>query len=88
MKRLFKWIGTLLVSVILLAIGFLASFQYLPANQRLVYQACYIEGYETVFCQKLENDEAYLYRVIGSKDGEVVQVEHKIPKVKVGVRKL
>ena len=74
--------------ILLVAIGALGSFQVFPSNSRLVYQACYIEGYETVFCQKLESEEAYLYRVIGTKDGEAVSLEHKIPKVKVGMRKL
>jgi hypothetical protein len=88
LKRLLKLTAIALGCVLLILLGFAISLAIAPINGRLVANACYIEGYETVFCQKGESEDLILYRVLGVKDGYTVQIQHEIKKIKAVERKL
>lgn len=82
--KIAKWLAVLLVSLILIGVGGFISLSLFPLTERVSSNACVIVGYETVFCQKAEDASFYYWRVVGAKDGEVVQIERKIPKLQVG----
>jgi len=88
MKTVFKLIATVLLLLVPLTIGAWISFQVAPVSQRVAFNACMVVGYETVFCDRKQDDSFYYFNVVGVRGQEIVQVTHRIPKKKIGMREL
>jgi hypothetical protein len=80
MKRVLKWIGVLIVSLVLIIAGMLISLSAFPISQRISGNACYVQGFETVFCKRGEDKEYVYYHVVVNNGKEVVEIARKIPK--------
>lgn len=84
LKRVAKWLLVLTLSLVLIGVGGFISLTLFPFTERVSANACVIVGYETVFCQKGEDESFYYWRAVGENNGEIVQVDRKIPKKQVG----
>ena len=39
------------------------------------FRACFVDGYETVYCQKQETDSHVIWKVVAQKDDDIVVVQ-------------
>lgn len=78
--KILKWVATLIVSLLLILVGIVMSFSLFPESVRIHASACFVQDFETVFCQRGEDADFFYYRIAAVRGGEVMQIERKIPK--------
>ena len=93
MKKIFdsiKRIGraVMLIIVLLLSLGggVVAGFWLASPIAGVNPSGCFLAEYEVVFCERLETEDHYTYKIIGIREytDEAIKIEHIVPKMKIG----
>lgn len=43
---------------------------------------CFVSGYETIFCQRVEGEKDWIYTVVARRNGDEILIQYRVSKLR------